>query len=97
MAVLRKSQQLARAHFLVRNGLHCDEALTEEILDVGPHAILGEVIEVEGTGNPAKVYEGGPDSKPTPSLFRRQVSAVSGFALLRGSTCGHLELRGLRL
>src|SRR6266550_3762154 len=38
MGVLGEGEQLARAHFLMRNGLHFDEALAHEIFDIRPHA-----------------------------------------------------------
>ena len=40
MAVLGESEQLAGARFLVRNGFHFNEALTNEIFHVGSHAIV---------------------------------------------------------
>jgi len=56
MAVFGESEQLARSHFLMRNGFHCDEALAHKILDIRPHAPfvsavgeLGEILTGNGT------------------------------------------------
>src|SRR5438552_10628242 len=38
MAVFGESEQLARSHFLMRNGLHFDEALAHKICDIRPDA-----------------------------------------------------------
>src|SRR6266403_4688353 len=50
MGVLGEGEQLARAHFLMRNGLHFDEALAHKIFDIRPHApfvpAVGKVGEI---------------------------------------------------
>ena len=43
---------------------------------------------------PAKVYEGSSPQPANRSLFRGQISALSCSSCLRGSPCGHVQLRG---
>jgi hypothetical protein len=60
MPVLGEREQLARTHFLMRNGLQFDEALAQQVFDVRPHARLvagvGELREIL-LGNGAEFAE----------------------------------------